>query len=218
MVWAFGSFVAVNPKNGDIEHIAETLKPFTEKYVKPKFVEEYKIIIVDKLPVENEEEFVLEEDVCYITPSLNRKLVTKLIGFVLAQSVALERIEESVDRMLERALELLNSTHSILRFKVRSTIRELARVMLTRVELYSDLMLLTKPTLAWESEELEKLYDSLREYFEIDDRFEAVDRQLESIQELSSIVADIMLASRETILEILIILLILVELVLGILF
>ena len=215
MVWAFGSFVAVNPKNKNIERIIETLKPFTEKFTKPRFTEEYEIIVVDEFPEKVSGDFYIDEDTCYIKPSFNRKLVVKLIGFVLAQSVALERIEETVDKMMEQALELLNKSHSTLSFKIKPTVKELAQVMITRIELYSDLMLLTKPSLAWESEELDRLYNEIRDYFEIEDRFEAVDRQLESIQELSSIMADIMLASRETMLEILILLLILVELLLG---
>jgi len=139
--------------------------------------------------------------------------VTKLAGYVLAQSVALERIESRVDDIMERARGLLEGMGG-LRLRMKPVVQELASVLTTRIELLSDLMVLTKPSLVWEDEGLEKLYEELRDLFEVEDRFEAVDRELESVQELVSIVADVLQASRETLLELLIAALIVVELAL----
>lgn len=206
MIWAFGSFVAVDPRPGDVEAIAERLRPFTERYVGPRYREEYRLVFTSGPPV-------VEEDEARVPAELGVAEVTKLAGYVLAQSVALERIESRVDDIMERARGLLEGMGG-LRLRMKPVVQELASVLTTRIELLSDLMVLTKPSLVWEDEGLEKLYEELRDLFEVEDRFEAVDRELESVQELVSIVADVLQASRETLLELLIAALIVVELAL----
>lgn len=223
MVWAFGSFVAVDPKKGDIEKIVETLKPFTDKFTGGKYKEEYRVVFTEKLPEDGDEDeleygFVIDEDECYVLNSFEKKYVLKIIGYVLAQSVALERIEGFVDKIMEQSLTILNDLQRGLWFRLKPAINRLAQVMTMRIELLSDLMILTKPSVAWESEELEMLYEALRDFYEIEDRFEAVDRELESVQELSSIATDIILASRETMLEFLIVFLIVVEILLIVIY
>lgn len=223
MVWAFGSFVAVDPKKGDVEKIVEAVRPFTEKFTGGRYREKYKVVFTEKLPEDGDDEelehgFVVDEDVCYVHRSFEKKYVLKIIGYVLAQSVALERIEESVDNMMEKSLTILENLQRGFWFRLRPTINRLAQVMTMRMELLNDLMILAKPSAAWESEELETLYEALRDFYEIEDRFEAVDRELASVQELSSIATDIMLASRETMLEFLIVLLIVVEILLIVIY
>lgn len=219
MVWAFGSFVAVDPKKGDIEKIARTLSPFTERYSNTRYIERYRAVFTDDLSKYGEQEeietgFILDEDACYVSSKFEKKHVIKIIGYVLAQSVALERIEGFVDRIMEQSLTVLNDLQRGFWFRLKPAIRRLAQVMTTRIELLNDLMILSKPSAVWENEELERLYDSVREFFEVEDRFEAVDRELESVLELSRIATDIMMASRETALEFLIVFLIAVEIML----
>ncbi len=207
MAWAFGSFVAVDPRPGDVEAIAERLRPYTERYTGPRYREEYRIVFA------REGEILVEEDKCVVPEELGVADVTKLVGYVLAQSVALERIESLVDDIMERARGLLEGLGG-LRLRLKPVVAELSRVLTTRIELLSDLMVLSKPSMAWEDEDLESLYDELRDLYEIEERFEAVDRELESVQELVSIVADILQAGRETLLELTIVALIVAEIAL----
>ncbi len=210
MVWAFGSFVAVNPGRGDVEAIAEALRPYTERYTGPRYREEYRIVFT------KDGEAVVEEDRCVVPEGLGVAVVTKLVGYVLAQSVALERMENLVDGIMERARGLLEGLGGF-RLRLKPVVAELSRVLTTRIGLLSDLMVLSKPSIAWEDEDLEELYDELRDLYEIEERFEAVDRELESVQELVSIVADVLQAGRETLLELTIVALIVAEIALVVL-
>ncbi len=207
MIWAFGSFVAIDPEKGDIDAIAETLRPYTDRYIGPKYVEEYKLVFEKRQYPEVSDE---EARIPYFMGVAD---VTRIAGYVLAQSVALSRIEALVDDIMEKARGLLEELGRF-RLRMKPVVMELARVLTTRIELLSDLMILFKPPMTWEDEDLEALYDDLREVYEIRERYNAVDAELERVQELASIAAEILQATRETFLELIIVALIVAELAL----
>ena len=77
-------------------------------------------------------------------------------------------------------------------------------------------MILEKPEIVWEEPELDALYEELRIVFEIDERFRALDKKLEDILEMGRVISDLASASRELILETLILLFIVIEIMLTI--
>ncbi len=216
LVWAFGAYVAVNADRKRIESIRAILEPFVSR--KGRAISEEYYIIEGDLHEDNEisvygatDRVLVTEDFCVVKGEIDDELL-KLVSFVLAQSVALSRLEREVDEIMERATDLLDTAISSI-IRLGPALRELYTVMMARLQLLDDLMILEKPRAAWESPELERVYELLRDLYEIEERFESVDAKLSRLQELSQTVAGLVLAYRESLLEILILALIALELV-----
>ncbi|MCD6562298.1 MAG: RMD1 family protein [Thermoproteales archaeon] len=228
-IYSFGSIVIVNPYKGLFNEVLEKIKDFI---IEPLTVsiERYRIVIIENdkelnhifneygLIEENylKKNIIVTDDACFLYKvSLTRDII-KIIGFTLAQSLALERIEKDIENALERIRGILErfAKRSFL-MRLKPAIKELVQVLEVRFQALSDIMILQKPELTWEDPLLDELYEELRKVYEIDDRFKAVDTMLENILETGQIISDLASTSREMFLEILILLLIAFELILA---
>lgn len=227
LVYSFGSFVILDPREDAVRRALEILRKYTREPLEP-CTEEYELIAVDSLEeLEGEvgredlkeigRRGILTTDVaCIVVGRPLTKDIVKTVAFVLAQSSALDRIERDVDAALDKAQRLLESfERGSLFFRLKPTMRELISVLRTRFNAISDVMVLSKPEIAWENPELDELYEELRRIFEIDERFEAIDKALGDILEMCQMLSDLVSASRETILEAAILLLIAVEIAIA---
>lgn len=229
-IYSFGSIIIVNPYKGMFQEVYEKIKDYVIHPLKV-YTEKYEIVVLEsdeelkKVYKEfgfDEENFVgknmiVTDDICFLYSMNLSTDIIKIIGFTLAQSLALERIEKEVEDALERTRAILETFAKKSFFmRLKPTIRELVQVMQARFEALSDIMILEKPELTWEDPLLDQLYEELRKIYEIDDRFRAIDTMLENILETGQIVSDLASTSREMILEILILLLIAFELILTI--
>jgi len=75
------------------------------------------------------------------------------------------------------------------------------------------LHLLDKPDAAWEDPAMDRIYDELRDEFDLIDRYAALTSKLQSIQESLVLVLDVARDRRLVLLEIVVILLILLEVI-----
>jgi len=229
-IYSFGSIIIVNPYKGMFQEVYEKIKDYVIHPFKV-YTEKYEIVVLEsdeelkKVYKEfgfDRENFVgknmvVTDDICFLYSMNLSTDIIKIIGFTLAQSLALERIEKEVEDALERTRAILETFAKKSFFmRLKPTIRELVQVMEARFEALSDIMILEKPELTWEDPLLDQLYEELRKIYEIDDRFRAIDTMLENILETGQIVSDLASTSREMILEILILLLIAFELILTI--
>jgi len=229
-IYSFGSIIIINPYKGMFQEIYEKIKDYIIHPFKV-YTEKYEIVVLEsdeelkKVYKEfgfDRENFVgknmvVTDDICFLYSMNLSTDIIKIIGFTLAQSLALERIEKEVEDALERTRAILETfAEKSFFMRLKPTIRELVQVMQARFEALSDIMILEKPELTWEDPLLDQLYEELRKIYEIDDRFRAIDTMLENILETGQIVSDLASTSREMILEILILLLIAFELILTI--
>ena len=226
LVFPFGSFVVVNGDEEGVRRVSRALRPFVVRPYEME-VEEYELIeaederefrrLVKKMGVEPryDSTVAVSEEACVVLKPFSPNAM-KVVAFTLAQSLALSRVEREVDDALERARVLLERfERGGPFFNVRLAMKELVKVLKTRIEVISDIMIMDKPELTWEVPELDVLYEELRRLYELDERFAAVDKALEDIQELGSIISDLTLAYRESFLELMIILLIVLETLLS---
>ncbi len=226
--YSFGSFVLIDPYKGMAQDVIDQLRdyvrrllpPITEKYeiIKCRDTREFEKALKDTgFKQEHKYNLVATERACIVTDDMFNRNTLEIISFVLAQSVALERLERDVDDALEKADRILSvfEKRGAL-FRVKSTIRELTHVLKIRLEAISDIMVLEKPEITWENPELEELYEQLRSIYEIEERFDNLDRSIEEVLQMGEILSDLVTASRETMLEILIIALIIIEILITI--
>lgn len=140
-----------------------------------------------------------------------------LVCHVVSQSVAIDHLDsqlKSTIRMFEDIYSGLAKRGRLVAngktvFKVIGTSGGVANFILNR------LALLDKPDITWEDREAETLYSNLRRMFELDDRFNAMRFELDHLRDSSDTIMGAMDARRAEALEIVIIVLIVMEIIMG---
>lgn len=142
--------------------------------------------------------------------------IVEILALVLAQSVAMEYYEQDVEEFLDRLEQVSTrlSEAGNLRIKGRELLRFVGLGMLTRNQVIHTLSLLDSPPTAWDNEILDRLFNSVRASFEIEDRYRALDHKLRMIQDNLELLMDLMNHRRAVRLEVTIVVLIAAELVL----
>ena len=150
-----------------------------------------------------------------VAPSLTRGLA-ELSAFVVAQSAAMEYYEEDVDLILVKLnahTERLSKTGR-LRPKLRELVQFIGSGMSTHNQVVFTLSLLDTPQLAWEDEALDRVYRSLRHFFEVEDRFRALDHKLTMIQNNFEVLVELTQERRSYTLEMTVVVLVGMEVLL----
>lgn len=143
----------------------------------------------------------------------------KITCMLLAESTALEYYEILIENLLERTnmfskkLErdgrILESSEALIKF--------IGMCLNTKQEIISNLYIVDSPEETWESVELDKVYREFKLMLEIDTRYRALDYKIRIIQESIEVIVDLAKSKRETMLELVIILLIAFEIILSVL-
>ena len=126
-----------------------------------------------------------------------------LISEVLAQSVAIEFVEEQVDQFMTRFEKIYSGLERdgkirISDIEVRKAIgagRNIVQYVITQ------LSLLDKPDITWEDKDTEAIFVGMRKMFELEDRFRNLEFRLNFIQDTSELVLDILQNKRSFNLE-----------------
>ncbi len=135
----------------------------------------------------------------------------KVIAFALAQSVALARMEKIMDEIEE---EVERALYKVKRVSGKKALKVAKNLMKARHELISDIMILEKPSLAWEKDILDEVYVKVAKYLELTRRYRVMEKRLESALETVQLLISISSEARSNFLELMIILLIFVEIIL----
>lgn len=139
----------------------------------------------------------------------------EIVARMLAQSVALENYENKVDGIVNSFSALNKQLKD--KGKLKGGSKELLKIIGTNntiVEtIVSKMALLEEPAAAWESEEVEWLFNRLRRTFQLEERFKHLQYKLEFIQNNSEVMLDILNNRKSEILEWVVIILIAIEIV-----
>ncbi|MFO0547719.1 MAG: RMD1 family protein [Polyangiaceae bacterium] len=143
----------------------------------------------------------------------------EVLALLLAQSVCIDYYEEDLRAILvqiDKHVDVMRKTG-----RTMGTTRELARFVAqaidTRTQIIAALDMLDKPTVTWESEPLDRMYRAMRATLELEERFQALDYKLRSIQDTLELLLDLRQTSRMLFLETTVVLLIVLEVVLALL-
>ncbi|OGG80722.1 hypothetical protein A3A39_00150 [Candidatus Kaiserbacteria bacterium RIFCSPLOWO2_01_FULL_54_13] len=147
-------------------------------------------------------------------PSINTGEI-EIAARILAQSVALEYIEDLTDEILSN-IESINS--GLEKGKLPQSSRAVLRLFAQNNSIIqfviSKLALLDKPDIAWENERLEVLFSQLADMFELRSRFRNVEYKIGFARENSEFILTALQSRRESFLEIIIIVLIAIDILL----
>jgi required for meiotic nuclear division protein 1 len=110
----------------------------------------------------------------------------QIISFVLSQSVALERYEVKIEQRLNELAKIIENIKLNLKkeFKEQYLLSQISDIFLIKQKAISHLSLFDKPDTTWEKPEIEKLYNKLYLYFELEDRFDILNEKLNFYQKI----------------------------------
>jgi len=142
-----------------------------------------------------------------------------VIALIMAQSAAMEYYEGAVEQMFgqtSRWVERLEARGTVSP-RTRPLHQFIGTAIGTRSEVLSVLHLLDKPDAAWDDPGMDQIYDELRAEFDLIDRYQALELKLRSVQEALELILDVARDRRLVTLEVIIVLLIGFEIVIGLL-
>ena len=142
----------------------------------------------------------------------------KLASVLLAQSTALEYYEILIENLLERTSrfsrllqdkgEFLRETSELLKF--------IGLCLSTRQDIISNLYIVDSPDEIWENNELERLFIDLKNLFDIDVRYRALEHKIQIVQESIEIIVDLSKSKRSLRLEYTVVMLIALEILITV--
>jgi uncharacterized Rmd1/YagE family protein len=142
-----------------------------------------------------------------------------IVALTVAQSAAMEYYERIVETMFARASQFIErlEKRGTVPFRIRPMHRFIGEAIVTRIEVVTVLHLLDKPEGTWEDAAMDRIYNDLRDEFDLADRYQALEAKMESIQESLELLLDVARDRRLVLLELVVVLLILLEVILGVL-
>lgn len=210
LVFSFGSIVLINLSSDDTQKFLEYLKKVkpdleTRKY--DAYMDDY------KLHVEYDFEITLTDD--YVIVPNYQIFYPDLVSTVIAKSVALERTEEQLGKILDK---LENIIDRLEKGKLRISNKELARITagIVRHEYntIAYIMILDKPDITWTNHDASMFYDRMSKFFELNDRYEILKQKTQILENIIDGFSSISHSIRGLFVEWIIVILVLAEVVL----
>jgi uncharacterized Rmd1/YagE family protein len=147
--------------------------------------------------------------------SMARLLV---VSDVLAKSVVLAHDEREVAKVFETIEPFVRelAAHGEFHRNRRGLLKLIGEALLVQHNVSGRVAIADKPDVLWDRPDLERLYARLEDEYELTARVETLNRKLQVVAETADTLADIIDVRRSLRLEIIVVLLIAVEIVIGI--
>ena len=198
-IFHFGSMVFLNFQHHEIMDLVKYILKIEPQIIANDFftyVDDY------KLEVKPEQAPAINNDFMLINVASDYHY--EIVSTILAKSVALEKNEIGVDRLLDRIETVVNDLN---RGRLGVSDEELNTI--------SYIMLLDNPDITWNNVEAATLYDKLSSLFELKDRYGKIRQKIEILEDIAEAFSGLAHAKRGTRLEWAVIILILIEIILS---
>lgn len=139
----------------------------------------------------------------------------KIISYSLSQSVALERYEDEIETNLKELGVIIENLKTRGRpiLGERALLKQIGKVLSVKQTAVAHLSLFDKPDEAWESPELESLYNSIQREYEMEDRFDILNEKINFLSDNAKMLMDFIAEKRNAFLEMVIIALFIIDLI-----
>ncbi len=210
-VYYYGSLVFINMEHHETMDVVNYLKNIDDN-LKNNFPDQY--IDEYKLEVDAQYEYMLYNDL--MTSNEFMPYYLDILSSVLAKSTSLRKIENDTDKLLDSIEDVINYLDTgKFNMSDEQIAKTSAKVLRFKYHTISNLMLLDKPKSAWDNEDIENFFMQVTELFDFKDRYQKITRKSEVLQDITDVFASLTHEKRGTKLEIMVIILILFELILG---
>lgn len=204
-VFSFGAVVFVNVNKDAQNGIKKSLSKFFINPVKGSFEESYALR-------EMERKFNIGEEAADL-PLIGMG-ETEIAARILAQSAALEYIEDLTEEILSNT-EAMNS--GLEKGQFSKSAKEVLQIFAQNNSIIqfviSKLALLDKPEITWENQRLEMLFSQLADIFELRPRFKNIEYKIGFARDNSEFILTALQGRRESFLEVIIIILIAIDII-----
>lgn len=145
---------------------------------------------------------------------LIQKYEIEMTALVLAKSVALEIIENNVNKAFDDIEEkVLDLKKGKLRGNDKKVVATIGKILAFKHTTISYIMMLDKPTATWKLKEAEEYFNEMADLFELDDRYNNLNAKLETLLNTVEIIADLQHSKTANMMELIVLLLILIEVI-----
>lgn len=204
VVFKYGVVVFWGITPGDMNKFLLTISPFIVDHFDDKFEEDLTLKVGRKIDQ-------IKDDQIHLSFLSVEKIA--LVSMILARSLALERFEQQVEKILKDFELVVNNftEKGRIGFSGKYLLKKVGMAMSLQHGAVSQLALLDKPDLTWNDLELDRLYNRLEEEFELDDRYQIAAEKLKMLFHNVEFILNLLSERRGVILELIIIFLILIE-------
>lgn len=210
MVFSFGSIVFINCTNNDEPVFIEYLK-FNKSDISTKGYEKYS----DDYELEVRENSEIELTDKYVLVPKFEAFYPELIATVIAKSVALEKTEEQLGKIVDNLETIIDKLE---KGKLNIGNKEIAnttsKIVRHEYNTLAYIMILDKPDVTWGSIQAEEFYSRMSEFFELNDRYIILKEKTNILNSIIDGFSSITHSIRGLFVEWVIVLLIVVEIVL----
>jgi uncharacterized Rmd1/YagE family protein len=210
-LYYFGGMVFLNCSDDIIARCIEGLKQHLEQLKEQpqlRFREDY------QLEINPAAEPSITND-CASMPEFKQELL-EIICFVIAKSVALERIEEHVDAVFDEVGVMINRLGQGVLELPDKRLAKLASVILGfKYTSIAHIMVLDKPESTWDDAEADRFYLTISNLFELRPRYQEIKHKAETLLDVTDVFSNLSHARRSARLEWIIIILIAFEIVMA---
>jgi len=213
MVFSFGSVVFINCINSDelsfLEYLKKNKSDIDIKNYE-KYSDDYQLEIRENSEIELTDKYVIVPKFEVFYP--------ELISTVIAKSVALEKTEEKLGKIVD---ELETMIDKLEKGKLNIGNKEIAnttsKIVRHEYNTLAYIMILDKPDITWISIQAEEFYSRMSEFFELNDRYVILKEKTNILNSIIDGFSSISHSIRGLFVEWVIVLLIVAEVVLMIL-
>ncbi|MDW5300258.1 MAG: RMD1 family protein [Sedimentibacter sp.] len=213
LVFSFGSIVFINSNVNHTEIFMNYLKKIKSdinitQYT--MFQDDYALHYAEDKEVEFTDSYVQIPNLELFYP--------ELISIVIAKSVALERIEKQLGRILD---DIESKIDNLEKGKLNIGNKELARttsrIVRHEYNTIAYIMILDKPDITWANSDAAHFYERMSEFFELNDRYEVIKSKTEILKSIIDGLASISHSIRGLFVEWVVVILIVIEVLLMLL-
>jgi len=211
-IFHFGSVVFNHFSNPEITDVANYLRGIDKNIflANPfEYADDYRIELQPDAPAAINNDFMIV--------AAAADFQTEIVATILAKSVALERLEASINHLLDEVEEIVDFLHSgSLTVSDEQLAQLSAKILGFKLDTISYIMLLDKPAITWSNNQAAELYDELVSLFELSDRDAKGRHKIDTLMDITEVFGGLVHAKRGTKLEWAIIVLIVIEILLEV--
>lgn len=212
-LYYFGGVVFLNCSGDIIARFMDAIHNFAESLkgqVQLPYQEEY------SLEIDSQREPVIANEGA-VMPHSN-PLFLDIISFVIAKSVALERIEERIDVVFDEVEGVIARLgRGKIGFSDQAMARLASSVLGFKFTSIAHIMVLDKPDITWDNPQADRLYTTMASLFELNQRYAEIKHKSETLLDITEVFSSLSNARRSARLEWIIITLIAIEIALYLL-
>lgn len=176
LVFSFGSIVFVNTTASLIPKFVQYLqefKPEISTHSWEQYIDDYELHTGETHEEIQEQVHEFELTDKYAAVPHFDFFYPELISIVLAKSVALEKIEEHLGKILDKLeMTIDRLARGNLRVSNKDLAKTTAHIVRHEYNTINYIMILDKPDITWSNSLAAEFYDRMAEFFELNDRYE----------------------------------------------